>query len=220
VLVLALDTATPTLVAGLARWSADGGVDVLTDVLAERAVPSGTRHAELLTPAIRGVLADAGIALADVDAVVTGLGPGPFTGLRVGVVTAAGLADARGLPVVGVCSLDAIGSGARTVVTDARRKEVYWAAYGADGARIDGPGVVRPEELAAAGPFVGDPRFADRLGSPVERADVTTGGLLGAAAAQLADPATAGPLLPLYLRRPDATPPTSLKPVTPAEPRA
>jgi tRNA threonylcarbamoyl adenosine modification protein YeaZ len=215
VLVLALDTATPTLVAGLARWSADGG----TDVLAERAVPSGTRHAELLTPAIRGVLADAGLAIADVEAVVTGLGPGPFTGLRVGVVTAAGLGDARGLPVVGVCSLDAIGSGARTVVTDARRKEVYWAAYAADGSRAEGPGVIRPEELTAEGPFVGDPGFADRLGAPVTPAEVTTAGLLCAAAAQLADPSTAGPLVPLYLRRPDATPPASIKPVTQAEPR-
>jgi tRNA threonylcarbamoyl adenosine modification protein YeaZ len=210
VLVLALDTATPTLVAGLARWSADAGAEVL----AERSAPSGNRHAELLAPAIRGVLSDAGRALADVEAVVTGLGPGPFTGLRVGIVTAAGLADARGLPVVGVCSLDAIGSGARTVVTDARRKEVYWAAYAADGTRTGGPGVVRPEELPADGPYVGDARFAERLGAPVAAADVTTGGLLRAAAPRLGDPSSAGPLRPLYLRRPDATPPTSLKPVT------
>jgi tRNA threonylcarbamoyl adenosine modification protein YeaZ len=210
VLVLALDTATPTLVAGLARWTADGGTEVLT----ERAVPSGTRHAELLTPAIRDVLADAALPLADVEAVVVGLGPGPFTGLRVGVVTAATLADARGIPAVGVCSLDAVGTGARTVVTDARRKEVYWAAYGAQGARIDGPGVIRPEGLAADGPFVGDARFADRLGAPVAPAEVTTAGLLRVAGAQLADPSSAGPLVPLYLRRPDATPPTSIKPVT------
>jgi tRNA threonylcarbamoyl adenosine modification protein YeaZ len=210
VLVLALDTATPTLVAGLARWSLDGG----TEVLAERAVPSGTKHAELLTPAISGVLAAAGLAMADVEAVVTGLGPGPFTGLRVGVVTAAAVADARGLRVVGVCSLDAIGSGGRTVVTDARRKEVYWAAYDASGARVDGPAVVRPEELDRPGPFVGDPRFAERLGAPVEPADVTTAGLLRAAAPQLADPSGAGPLLPLYLRRPDATPPTAIKAVS------
>jgi tRNA threonylcarbamoyl adenosine modification protein YeaZ len=210
VLVLALDTATPTLVAGLARWSADGD----TEVLAERAVPSGTKHAELLTPAIRGVLADAGLSLADVQAVVTGLGPGPFTGLRVGVVTAAALADARGLPAVGVCSLDAVGSGARTVVTDARRKEVYWATYGEQGTRTGGPGVTRPEELPAGGPFVGDARFADRLGAPVTAAEVTTAGLLRAVGAQLVDPSSAGPLVPLYLRRPDATPPTSIKPVT------
>lgn len=215
-LVLALDTATPTLLAGVARRSPDGAVEVL----AERAVPSGTRHAELLTPAIREVLADAGVSLADVEAVVTGLGPGPFTGLRVGVVTAAAIADARGLPVVGVCSLDAIGSGARTVVTDARRKEVYWATYDASGARVEGPGVVRPEAAELTGPLVGDPAFADRLGAGVTPAEVTTAGLLRAAAPQLDDPALfdgptpPAPLVPLYLRRPDATPPTSFKPVT------
>ena len=209
-LVLALDTATPTLVAGLARWSPDGAAQVL----AERAVPSGNRHAELLTVAVTDVLGDARLSLADVDAVVTGLGPGPFTGLRVGVVTSAAIADARGLPVVGVCSLDAVGSGARTVVTDARRKEVYWAAYAADGSRIDGPGVVRPEDLAVAGPVVGDARFAERLGVEVTPAEVTTAGLVRAAASQLADPSSAAPLEPLYLRRPDAVPPTSFKPVT------
>lgn len=212
-LVLALDTATPTLVAGVARWTPDQGG---AEVLAERAVPSGTKHAELLTPAITAVLADAGLAMRDLDAVVTGLGPGPFTGLRVGVVTAAAIADARGLPVVGVCSLDAVGSGARTVVTDARRKEVYWTAYDADGRRVDGPAVVRPEELGRPGPFVGDPAFAERLGAPVDRAEVTTEGLLRAAGPQLADPSSAGPLLPLYLRRPDATPPAGIKAVTKA----
>jgi tRNA threonylcarbamoyl adenosine modification protein YeaZ len=210
VLVLALDTATPTLVAGVARRSEGGDVEVL----AERAVPSGNRHAELLVPAVGEALAEAGLALADVDAVVTGLGPGPFTGLRVGVVTAAALADARGVPAVGVCSLDAVGAGARTVVTDARRKEVYWAAYDADGARVDGPGVVRPEDARLTGPLVGDPRFAERLGAPVEPAEVTTAGLLRAAATLLDDPTSAGPLVPLYLRRPDAVPPTSFKPVT------
>ena len=209
-LVLALDTATPTLVAGVARWSAADGAHVL----AERAVPSGTKHAELLTPAIRDVLTDAGLTRVDLEAVVVGLGPGPFTGLRVGVVTAAALADALRLPVVGVCSLDAVGSGARTVVTDARRKEVYWATYGADGARTEGPAVVRPADLEARGPFVGDPAFADRLGAPVEPADVTTVGLLRAAAPQLADPSSAAPLVPLYLRRPDATPPTAIKAVS------
>ncbi len=210
-LVLALDTATPTLVAGVAV-SRHG----VTEVLAERAVPSGNRHAELLTPAITSVLDDAGLTMGHLDAVVTGLGPGPFTGLRVGVVTATALADARGLPVFGVCSLDAIGSGARTVVTDARRKEIYWATYDADGARTGGPGVVRPGELDLPGPFVGDPAFAERLGAPVTPADVTTAGLLGAAGPQLGDPSSVGPLLPLYLRRPDATPPTAIKAVSQA----
>ena len=191
VLVLALDTATPTLVAGVGRWSAEHG----TEVLAERAVPSGNRHAELLTPAISDVLADAGLRMGDLEAVVTGLGPGPFTGLRVGVVTAAALADARGLPVVGVCSLDAIGSGARTVVTDARRKEIYWATYAADGTRIDGPAVVRPEELTLArGRSSATPRSPGASGRRSPPADVTTAGLLRAAAPQLADPSSAGPL--------------------------
>lgn len=210
-LVLALDTATPTLVAGVARWSSRAGAEVL----AERAVPSGNRHAELLTPAVQGALTDAGVRLADLDVVVTGLGPGPFTGLRVGVVTAAALADARGLPVLGVCSLDAVGSGARTVVTDARRKELYWATYGPDGARRSGPAVDRPGDVVADGPLVGDAvTGGQRLGVPVAAAEVTTAGLLRAAAAQLADPSSAGPLLPLYLRRPDAVPPTAIKAVS------
>ncbi len=212
-LVLALDTATPTLVAGLARWDGGDGIEVL----AERAVPSGNRHAELLTPAIREVLAEAGMGMGDLQAVVTGLGPGPFTGLRVGVVTAAALADARGLPVIGVCSLDAIGSGARTVVTDARRKEIYWATYATDGSRLTGPSVDKPADVNLPEAVVGDPALAaDRLGRPVIAADVTTAGLVRAAAAQLADPSSAGPLLPLYLRRPDATPPTAIKAVSQA----
>ena len=210
-LVLALDTATATLVAGIARWSPDGA-----EVLAEEIHPSGTRHAELLTPAVRAALSAAGIATGDLDAVVVGLGPGPFTGLRVGVVTAAGFGDVRGLPVVGVCSLDAIGDGARTVITDARRREVYWARYDEAGSRVDGPGVARPEGLAVPGPYVGDPAFAERLGAPVAPADVTTAGLLRAAAPTLADPSAAGPLVPLYLRRPDAVPPSASKAVTPA----
>ena len=209
-LVLALDTATPTLVVGLARWSPG----THAEVVAERAVASGNRHAELLTPTVRAVLADAGQAMADVDAVVTGLGPGPYTGLRVGVVTAAALADARGIPVVGVCSLDAIGDGARTAVTDARRKEVYWAAYDAAGARVSGPAVDKPGDVDLTPPVVGDPAFADRLGVAVAPAEVTTAGLLRAAGPQLADPARAGALVPLYLRRPDAVPPPARKAVS------
>ena len=207
-LVLALDTATPTLVVGLARWSAeDGGT-----VLAERAVPSGNRHAELLTPTIREVLAAAGSAMAQLQAVVTGLGPGPFTGLRVGVVTAAALGDALGVPVHGVCSLDAVGDGARSVVTDARRKEVHWAVYDATGERVAGPGVDRPEDAPVTDPVVGDVRFAERLGREVTAAEVTTTGLLRAAAPLFGRPAA--PLEPLYLRRPDAVPPGARKAVS------
>jgi tRNA threonylcarbamoyl adenosine modification protein YeaZ len=208
VLVLALDTATPTLVVGLARWSADTG----TEVLAERALPSGNRHAELLTPTIREVLTGAGVRMPQLDALVVGLGPGPFTGLRVGVVTAAALGDAVGTAVHGVCSLDAIGSGARSVVTDARRKEVHWAVYDAAGERVAGPGVVRPEDAPVTDPVVGDDRFAERLGREVSPAEVTTAGLLRAAVPLLGGPPA--PLEPLYLRRPDAVPPTARKTVS------
>jgi tRNA threonylcarbamoyl adenosine modification protein YeaZ len=208
VLVLALDTATPTLVVGVARWSAETG----TEVLAERALASGNRHAELLTPTVRDVLDAAGLRVADLGSVVVGLGPGPFTGLRVGIVTGAALGDAVGLPVHGVCSLDAVGDGARSVVTDARRKEVHWAVYDADGHRVAGPGVVRPEEAPVTDPVVGDVRFADRLGRDVGPAEVTTAGLLRAAAPLLGHPPA--PLEPLYLRRPDAVPSVSRKTVS------
>jgi tRNA threonylcarbamoyl adenosine modification protein YeaZ len=191
----------------VARWSADGG----TEVLAERALPSGNRHAELLTRTIREVLAEAGVRMRDLGAVVVGLGPGPFTGLRVGVVTAAALGDVVG-PVYGVCTLDAIGDGDRSVVTDARRKEVHWAVYSADGERVAGPGVDRPEDAPVTEPVLGDARFAERLGRTITPADVTTAGLLRAAVPLFAHPTV--PVEPLYLRRPDAVPPTARKAVS------
>jgi tRNA threonylcarbamoyl adenosine modification protein YeaZ len=208
VLVLALDTATSTLVVGLARWSADAGAEVL----AERAVPAGNRHAELLTPTIYEVLTAGGATMADLAALVVGLGPGPFTGLRVGVVTAAALGHARGLPVHGVCSPDAIGAGARSVVTDARRREVHWARYDDAGRRVAGPGVDRPQDAPVTDPVVGDVRFAEPLGREVAAAEVTTAGLLRAATGLFGHPAA--PLEPLYLRRPDAVPSVTRKAVT------
>ena len=206
-LVLALDTATPTLVVGLAATGPDGRV------LAETALASGTRHAELLTPTVTAVLAEAGVTLTDVGALVVGLGPGPYTGLRVGIVTAAALGDALGLPVHGVCSLDAVGDGARVVVTDARRKEVHWRAYDDAGAPTTEPGVGRPEELGLPDlPLVGDVRFAERLGRDVAAAEVSTAGLVRTAGPLLERPPA--PLVPLYLRRPDAVPNVVRKPVT------
>jgi tRNA A37 threonylcarbamoyladenosine modification protein TsaB len=101
------------------------------------------------------------------------------------------------------------------VVTDARRRELYWATYGADGRRRSGPAVDRPADVLPEGPLVGDAVVGEqRLGVPVAAADVTTAGLVRAAAPQLADPSAAGPLLPLYLRRPDAVPPTAHKAVS------
>ena len=116
--------------------------------------PSGSAidaraHAERITPNVLAALADAGLAMADLGAVVVGCGPGPFTGLRVGMATAAAYGHALGIPVYGVCSLDAIGgltTGDTLVVTDARRREVYWARY-RDGVRIDGPAVSAPADV-------------------------------------------------------------------------
>ncbi|MDQ3714575.1 MAG: tRNA (adenosine(37)-N6)-threonylcarbamoyltransferase complex dimerization subunit type 1 TsaB, partial [Actinomycetota bacterium] len=110
-LVLALDTATPTVVIGLVDIGppAESGWYGL-GVRAARSVPSGNRHAETLGALIPDVLDEGGIGMADLSAIVAGLGPGPFTGLRVGVVTAAALGDALGVPAYGVCTHDAIAT--------------------------------------------------------------------------------------------------------------
>jgi len=106
-------------------------------LLAERVTIDARAHAEQLTPNVLAALGDAGLSVGDLGAVVVGCGPGPFTGLRVGMATAAAYGHALGIPVHGVCSLDAIGiESAGTVsevlvVTDARRREVYWALYAA-----------------------------------------------------------------------------------------
>ena len=196
-LVLAIDTATPAVTAGVV---ADG------ELVAERVTVDPRAHAERITPNVLGALADAGLSMADLGAVVVGCGPGPFTGLRVGMATAAAYGHALGIPVYGVCSLDAIGgltTGETLVVTDARRREVYWARY-RDGVRIDGPAVSAP---AAVDPGVveavaGSPEHAALFGLPVcEPSHPTPAGLVAAVTKWSDNPA---PLVPLYLRRPDA----------------
>lgn len=186
-IILAIDTATAAVTAGVVRL--DG-----IEVLAQRVTVDARAHAEQLTPNVLGALADADLTVTDLDAVVVGCGPGPFTGLRVGMATAAAYGHALSIPVHGVCSLDAIGvpgTGEALVVTDARRREVYWARY-RDGVRIDGPAVNAPADVAGA---------SDALTRPPVYPTVT--GLVRAVADWTAKPA---PLIPLYLRRPDATP--------------
>ena len=186
-LILAIDTATPAVTAGVVRL--DG-----IQVLAERVTVDARAHAEQLTPNVLGALGDAGLTVKDLDAVVVGCGPGPFTGLRVGMATAAAYGHALAIPVHGVCSLDAIGVGTSDdalVVTDARRREVYWARY-RDGVRVEGPAVNAPADVPGAD---------EALALPPVYPSVA--GLVRAVADWTVAPA---PLIPLYLRRPDAKP--------------
>jgi tRNA threonylcarbamoyl adenosine modification protein YeaZ len=219
VLVLAVDTATPAITAGVVELAADR----LTQ-RSERVTVDARQHAELLTPGVLEACAAAGVKLTELDAVVVGVGPGPFTGLRVGMVTAAALADALERPVHGVGTLDAIAADAigepLLVVTDARRREVYWAAYDAEGIRFEGPHVGAPAALVARigelGVAAAAGASAAVTGLPVRGpAGPSPAGLVAVAAPALRAGAAPGPLEPLYLRRPDAVPPGRVKPVTP-----
>lgn len=217
-MLLAIDTSTTTVGAALH----DGST-----VLARAVSEDARRHGELLAPAVRRVLQDAGVDRTRLTRIVVGVGPGPFTGLRVGVVTGLVMAHALGLPAPdGVCSLDALAHGVvgrhegpLLVATDARRKEVYWAVYEVGGRaarRIQGPGVSRaadlPEEVRHL-PTVGrgSSLYPDDLPSPLVHAagDVDPGVLATLAQGLLSgehpDAGTALlPPEPLYLRRPDA----------------
>ena len=217
-LVLGLDTSSPAVSAALVQVCDDGST-----TLAESVVVDARRHGELLAQGVRDVLG--GRSPAALDAVVVGLGPGPFTGLRVGLMTAAATADALGVPAYGVCSLDAVGSGERVVVADARRREVYWARYGADGARLQGPAVERPAELAqqlagGSSRLVGAGAVLHRAAFDGLRVDdraihPSVPALVDAARPRVLAGAPSEPLTPLYLRRPDAVEPGAGKRVSP-----
>lgn len=210
-LLLAFDTASPAISAAV-----HDGVSVVGSATGEGAMA----HGELLTPVIRDALREAGATPADLTDVAVGVGPGPFTGLRVGVVTALTLGQTLGLTTHGVCSLDILAAevaetlGTEFVVaTDARRKEVYWGRFSADGHRISGPDVDLPTTVSALGlPVVGrGGRLYPDLLDWVETAPLDP-----SAAALAALVARGGaaelPLEPLYLRRPDATPQIAPKP--------
>jgi len=214
VLLLAFDTATPAVTVALH----DG-----ERVLAAATSLDARRHGELLAPAIATVLRDAGADRRDVSAIAVGVGPGPFTGLRVGLVTARTLGAALGVPVDGVCTLDAMAAGVVdlddfVVAIDARRKEVYWARYrrGDDSyRRVQGPAVSRPEDLARELP---DDLPVLGRGALVY-AEVLTHqpGPLDPDAAVLVEAVVRGEVEllaaePLYLRRPDVSVPGPRKP--------
>lgn len=203
-LVLAVDTSADVRV-GVAR---DG------EVLARRHVADTRAHLESLVPLIREAFTEAGVGVPDLDLITVGLGPGPFTGLRVGIAAAQMLATVRNLPLHGVCSLDVVAAAAGreddyVVASDARRKELYWAHYrGTE--RLDGPHVSGPEDLPVL-PVIGPgvQAYADRLGDR-PRPDGPTeidAGLMAALGTALPSAGTQ----PLYLRRPDAAEPTRRK---------
>jgi tRNA threonylcarbamoyl adenosine modification protein YeaZ len=220
-LALVIDTSSAAVTAGLVRYDESDFT-----VLAERVTVNARAHGELLTPSIGGALADAGARMEDVLAVVAGVGPGPFTGLRVGLVTAAAISDALRVPAYGVCSLDAIADGvvgSLLVAGDARRKEIYWSVY-SDGDRVGEPRVDKPADVVAelakmtsgvaAMAGAGARLYADILGLPMlDRDYPSVAGTAARARERVVRRAASEPLTPLYLRRPDATVPAAPKPV-------
>src|SRR4051812_13883371 len=180
---------------------------VLTTATSERPM----QHGEQLAPMVSRALAEVGALRQDVTAVAVGVGPGPYTGLRVGIVTARTFALVLGIPAYGVCSLDVLAAAAVDTgvdepflaTTDARRKELFWAAYDEDGVRTDGPSVSRPAMLpgdrlvVGAGPELYPSAFP-RTAGPTRPDAGTLALVVTEERAALLDPA------PLYLRRPDA----------------
>jgi tRNA threonylcarbamoyl adenosine modification protein YeaZ len=219
VLLLAFDTATPVITVALHDGS---------DVVAVAGGEGTMAHGELLAPAIRSVLDAAGAAAHDLTDVAVGVGPGPFTGLRVGVVTALTMGSTLGLTTHGVCTLDILaaeiaqsaeGAGAAEIVvaTDARRKEVYWAHHRVEDGRarrLDGPHVTYPADLAELHPDLpvfgrGPTLYPDVLRAADGPLDPSASALARAVAENAVEEL---PLEPLYLRRPDATPAQGVKP--------
>jgi tRNA threonylcarbamoyladenosine biosynthesis protein TsaB len=208
--LLAFDTATPQVTVALH----DGD-----DVVAEYSASESMRHGEMLAPGIAEVLAGAGAISQDVTAVAVGVGPGPFTGLRVGLVTARTMGLALDIPVYGVCTLDVIAAEAVDagldeflVATDARRKEVYLAGY-ADGERVSGPDVVRPADAATGALVVGRgallyPEAFPHSTGPEHPSARVLCDVVVRERFPLLDPE------PLYLRRPDTMEPGRPKRVT------
>lgn len=204
-MLLTFDTASPTV--SVALFDAD------TDrLLAELESTRPMKHGEELAPLIAAALSEAGLTRTDLSAIGVGVGPGPFTGLRVGLVTARTLAFVLDLPVHGVCSLDALavqaaGGSAQgrefVVATDARRKEVYLASYDDQGKRLAGPVVSKPDTVATQLPVVGEgavlypESFPNALGPVRPSAGWLARAIVGKQV-DLLEPE------PLYLRRPDA----------------
>lgn len=210
-MLLAIDTSAGT---GVAIVDRDRGI------LAEIVESDTRRHAEVIGEAISLCLERSGIRVAELSGVAAGMGPGPFTGLRIGIAAAQAFAFGAGKPLVRVVSHDAVAfghyaagnDGPLLVVTDARRREVYFSAYsGADAERLpvrsQGPGLCRPDDLPVA-----VDGYASHL--RLDAAEVSAGsvGMLAERLFQhgreFASPGA------LYLRAPGVTVPAGLKRVS------
>jgi len=218
VLLIAFDTATPAVTVALH----DG-----RGVVARQTSVDARHHGELLAPAIEAVLARVGARPADLTAVAVGVGPGPYTGLRAGLITARVFGSSLGVAVHGVCTLDIIAARARTaaagrefiVATDARRREVYWAGYASDGERLSGPRVSPPADVPPGLPIAGQgSRLYPEIGEAIEPAYPDAADLAALVAYRIARGLAPSPADPLYLRRPDAREPGKPKRVTPVNP--
>jgi tRNA threonylcarbamoyl adenosine modification protein YeaZ len=192
-MLLAIDTSAGTSVAI---------VDSAAGIHTEHSSADTRRHAEVIGELIKACLDTAGVAVTDLTGVVAGMGPGPFTGLRVGIAAARVFALGAAVPLLPVISHDAIAWGQADpvlVATDARRHEVYWSTYsGLDAARLP---------MRVAGPLLAK---AAELELPVgyrlvEATEVSAAALGLVAEAALANGRTLAPNTALYLRSPDVT---------------
>lgn len=199
-MLLAIDTSAGASVAVVDGAGGSGAVLGSADVADTRS------HAEAIGRLISEALTQAGATPADIDGVVAGMGPGPFTGLRVGIAAAYAFAAGRGVPVHPVGSHEAVAyatSGRVLVVTDARRREVAWSTF-LDAEPLDGPHLAHPDELDTV--VEGYPLF-----HRIDAAQVSAASLGLRALLLLARGESTGPDQPLYLRAPDVTPPKAVR---------
>ncbi|MEV0789815.1 tRNA (adenosine(37)-N6)-threonylcarbamoyltransferase complex dimerization subunit type 1 TsaB [Kribbella sp. NPDC050459] len=212
-MLLAFDTSSAAVTVALATPAGE--------IVASSTTVDALRHGELLAPAIASALETAGAGARDLTGIAVGVGPGPFTGLRVGLVTARTMGEVLGIEVSGVCSLDILARQSSltlpvAVATDARRKEIYWALYdgpAVDGSRrrLEGPAVDKPADVAhvlSGLPVIGRGAvlYGDVLGLPPAADAVAE----YPSAEVLATGVATGTLVvvepePMYLRRPDVT---------------
>lgn len=200
-MLLAIDTSTGTSVAVVARG----------ETLSVNSVQDTRRHAEVIGELIKRALSDAGVGVANLTGIAVGMGPGPFTGLRVGIAAAQAFAFGAGLPLLRVASHDAAAfgqfmstdGGPLLITTDARRQERYWSAYrGVDEYgiphRTAGPGIARPESLPES--------VTDYDSYARANVDWVSAASLGRLAEKMLECGTEpADLEPLYLRSPDVT---------------